>query len=565
MSFTTTNLSQNTRPDPPTLSSPYNEERNVSTHAIFIWNPGARASGYYLRLVDISDNNTLIWDSGFITGNSVRAPNGIMQEKKKYSWTMQSYNSAGYSSQSSTYYFYTNNYGVVDKPDIPERSYPQDGATNVSLTPTFTWYPSPRATSYRIWIIYNNQVIFDQNNIYSTSFSIPSGFINDNGALYQWKIQANNSSGSSAESNGWTFRTFEKKVEPPDPPTLSSPYNEERNVSTSVTFVWNPGARASGYYLRLVDISDNNTLIWDSGYINGYSIQAPYGKLQTRHKYGWKMQSINSAGYSSETSSYIFYTQGYGEDELKDSDIPQRISPSNGQENVSLTPTFSWYSIAAADHYKVWIIKNDSVIYTNDSIYGTSFTISSGNITQEGEIYTWKIQAIGKTSKRSAESDGWSFRTFRSGPPPDKPNAPVLEKPSNGDRVGDQPEFRWHTTDNKAAGFFIYIYKASGGGRYRDTGFLDKNQYPNSYVYRNANLDKATKYEWSMQAKNDASYSDEPTRGYFYTEGYQLTLFDLLFDNKTNSRLPKKSSIFSEWNKNGKTFMFKICSIFTKE
>jgi len=52
-----------------------------------------------------------------------------------------------------------------------------------------------------------------------------------------------------------------------------------------------------------------------------------------------------------------------------------------------------------------------------------------------------------------------------------------------------------------------------------------------------------------MQAKNDASYSDEPPRGYFYTEGYQLTLFDLLFNFNNHLILQTdKEFFYSEIN-----------------
>jgi len=366
-------------PQPPTLLSPYNRQTNVPTDVTFSWNPGANAAGYYLYLYDVLDNNRLVWDSGYILGTNVRPSSYLLQEGKKYSWKVQSHNLKGYSSHSETFVFFTKG-GDIAKPDLPNRVYPTDGTINVERPVTLRWDAAPRATHYQIWILRNESIILSQNNIQGTTFIIPSDIISEGEEWYQWIIQAYNSAGRSPESIDWYFRT--KKLEVPEPPTLLSPYNEQTNVPTDVTFSWNPGARAAGYYLYLYDVSDNNRLVWDSGYITGNSIRVPGGYLQEKKKYSWKMQSYNSAGYSNHSATYYFYTKDYGKVDCPD--VPNRISPVDGANNVERTPTLQWNATPRATYYKIWILRNDRIVFEQNNITATSISVPSGIITEDG-------------------------------------------------------------------------------------------------------------------------------------------------------------------------------------
>ena len=99
-------------PSPPTHISPTNAATGVSISPTFTWNSVPDADYYGLYISEPPwDSSHLVFDSesdyGNISGTSITLPSGILSPGVKYYWNMRSYNSAGWGSFSSSWYFTT--------------------------------------------------------------------------------------------------------------------------------------------------------------------------------------------------------------------------------------------------------------------------------------------------------------------------------------------------------------------------------------------------------------------------------------------------------------------------
>ena len=90
-------------------------------------------------------------------------------------------------------------------PDRVQLIAPSDRA-EVSVTPTLSWNPAARATSYWVQVRQGSTVVFENNNLTSTSVTVPSGRLARN-TTYTWRVKAKNAVGESNWSAEWSFTT----------------------------------------------------------------------------------------------------------------------------------------------------------------------------------------------------------------------------------------------------------------------------------------------------------------------------------------------------------------------
>ncbi|MGB9762601.1 MAG: fibronectin type III domain-containing protein, partial [Minisyncoccia bacterium] len=95
---------------------------------------------------------------------------------------------------------------------------------------------------------------------------------------------------------------------------------------------------------------------------------------------------------------------------------PSLISPSNGEQNVSITPTFSWNPSSGTTpiNYTLQISTNSSFssyVFNQNIGTSTSYTLSSG-ILNYSTTYYWRVKAT--NSYGESTSDIYSFKTIAS-------------------------------------------------------------------------------------------------------------------------------------------------------
>jgi len=95
------------------------------------------------------------------------------------------------------------------------------GLTNVELYPTFTWNPSANANRYHLQVFQGVNVVIDNSNITTPSYTVVSAVLTNN-TTYYWQVRA--SSNGGVTWSGWSSTcTFTTVSQGPGIPNLVNP------------------------------------------------------------------------------------------------------------------------------------------------------------------------------------------------------------------------------------------------------------------------------------------------------------------------------------------------------
>ena len=107
---------------------------------------------------------------------------------------------------------------------------PTNGQTVYTTTPKFSW-SGVNADKYELYIRDSSGTqVYDNNNITSTYFTIPSGYLSNNQTFF-WKVRGYNSSGWGVWSGEWSFTV--KIITPGPPKNLKAIFSD-----SSITLTW---------------------------------------------------------------------------------------------------------------------------------------------------------------------------------------------------------------------------------------------------------------------------------------------------------------------------------------
>lgn len=187
---------------------------------------------------------------------------------------------------------------------------PSNGLYTNSETLTFSWHEIASATSYDFQLVNvtNGQnIIHNEEDIATSSYSLPSNVINGVNAEYQWKVRAKNSESSTL----FFSRTFRFDNVPPSSPQNLSPANNSISVSnTTIIFSW---TEASDSGPVQSPITYKIEIATDSGFTN---IVTNTSVNDTDHQqvftilgdYFWRVKAVDAAGNIGVASAYSKFT-----------------------------------------------------------------------------------------------------------------------------------------------------------------------------------------------------------------------------------------------------------------
>lgn len=277
-------------------------------------------------------------------------------------------------------------------PNPPILVSPPNGSMNIPINPVLDWNPSSGAESYRCQVSTSpsfTNTVFDQSGITGTSVQV-GGL--QNGTTYYWRVNATNGGGTSNYSNTWNFTTI---ISPPGQFTLISPPNGSINISTDVTFAWNPSTGATSYTLEYGIPPDVTT-------VSGIT-QTQYQVFGLEHNstYHWGVVAFNEVGNTS-SAEWSFTTIP------AQPQPPILVSPPNGSTGVSINPLLSWNPSSGADSYRCQVSTSPTFTNTVFDQSGITATSIQVNNLQNGITYYWHVNAtnVGGTSNYS---DTWNF------------------------------------------------------------------------------------------------------------------------------------------------------------
>ena len=319
----TTNIAA-VSPNPPVPTSPGSSSAPGSTITTLTptlqWQASAGGADYYALSISkypYGFSNVVV-NQNNIYGTSWTVPSGVLVSGEKYRWNMQAVKSGQTSSVSSTLYFQT--VAAAPNPPVPTSpgSSSEPGPTITTLTPTLQWQASAGGADYYALSISKypyspSNVVVNQNNIYGTSWTVPSGVL-VSGEKYRWNMQAVKSGQESAVSATLYFQTNTPVPNPPaNIPTLVAPINGKYVIPTEAQFQWRKYENTEKYALFIRDL-ETNQLVFDSLAGNQYftgsgnelvSIDSPID-LIANHRYRWNIWAITSDGGHTASESFDF-------------------------------------------------------------------------------------------------------------------------------------------------------------------------------------------------------------------------------------------------------------------
>jgi hypothetical protein len=213
----------------------------------------------------------------------------------------------------------------------------------------------------------------------------------------------------------------------------------------------------------VLDISNQST---GAGPSNTDEINSAIHNLESA---GWSVNFDGDRTPQGEDSG-----SGDGDGETPPS-TPTLYSPSNGANNVSLTPEFSW-SNEGADYYRLRVNVSGSSTYVIDrQVDGTSFAPSSQ--LQYNTEYSWQVRSV-KDGNSSSWSSSRRFTTVsEQGEGNDEGSeeiaAPVQVSPeNNATDVPNSIRFEWNPVAD-ANHYILHVTRADEQGHHTEFFYSD--------------------------------------------------------------------------------------------
>lgn len=293
-----------------------------------------------------------------------------------------------------SYWFKLTNNVMGLKPNTPVLSYPQDGATNMPFSLSFSWSISEFTYQYRFQLSKNP----DMSKPVRDEAVIANGIVVtglEQLTTYYWRVKAINDIGES----DWTpIRSFTTAAPKPDKPELVSPPNEATNLSITPTLVWRLIPGAEEYQVQVSTKSDfSGFSVAVDSYTSDTSFTVPFDKLMPKITYYWRVRS-RAAGQNSTWSS-VWKFQTKEADPIPEATTPQE--PKMNEENVKLNARFKWAKVDFAKYYRLQIAKSNSFAQTemvfNKNIDTNEYQLMGNEMLQPNTKYYWRVQAVGES------------------------------------------------------------------------------------------------------------------------------------------------------------------------
>ena len=396
-------------PPAPTLVSPPNGQINTPVAPTLTWNAVSGTVTYRLQVSTNAGFTGIVVDDSLLTTTSRTI--GPLQNNTQYFWHVNASNAGGPGSYSTTFNFTT----IILPPPAPVLVSPPDGAVNVSLLPTMTWYAAPTSASYHLQVARDSAfgvLVVDDSSITGTTKQI--GQLTSS-TLYYWKVRGKNVGGIGPYSPVFRFTT----TQAPPSPALLWPADSATRVSSTPTFVWERVASATSYTLQIAtEPTFTPPLMSDTTITDTEKTvdPLPYGSILL-----WRVRAKNSSGPSLFSSPRVFTVM------LEPPGITYFISPTNNLFNAPATMTLKWANVPLATGFQLQVAFDTLMtnLIVNDTSLADTFKIV--NLPPSTAIY-WRVRAHNTENNYGPY---YYVRRFTTANVP--PAIPVPTFPVNGD------------------------------------------------------------------------------------------------------------------------------------
>ncbi len=469
---------------PPTLLAPPNGATGVSTTPLLDWTDVSGATSYRVQV--LLGVNIVIDHSNLPTSQYQILPNEALQPNTTYFWRAAA---VGTTTQWSGYFSFTT---TVTAPPPPLLNTPSNGATGVSVTPTFSWSPSAGAETYQIQVAISptfSPPSIDVPGLTSTQYVVTPPQQLANGTGYYWRVRATNPGGTSDWSTVFSFSTVPA---PPPPPNLQLPANNATGVSLTPLMQWSSVFGATGYHLQIATDAGFGNTIHDV-MVTPTSYTVPAGILGGNQTYYWHVSSVNSGGEGIYSTIFHFTTQ------IGPPAAPLLSAPPDSSTDVSRFPLLDWNDVPNATSYRVQVATDAGFVNLVINQVGnlSQYQVTTA-VLQADTWYFWRVNAT-NTGGTGPWSTIWHFRTLPQAPPP-----PTLVSPPNGSSgISLTPTLVW----NSSPGADDYNVMVSTNPGF-NSPVVNQITASTQYTIPPGRLNGNTVYYWRVNARNSGGTSN---------------------------------------------------------
>jgi hypothetical protein len=342
----------NTAPPAPTGASP-TDQGNVDNLRPYlavnnVTDPDGTPVVYFFEVSKFSNFSALATQSGPVAAGSQTSSWQVgtsLENGSSYFWRTRAYDNLEYSGWMTTMSFTVDASATNSPPTTPAIYSPPDSATVTIVPVSLLWYNSTDPDGDNL--TYNIELYDSSSGEYldstsgisqgpgaTTAYEIPANLTN--AAWYNWRVRASDGLDYSAWMNmaAFYFDTLSGMNQPPEPPGLVSPLNNDTLISLQVTLevspAFDPESSPLTYEFELYNDEQATHLIDNEGNIPdlgagdniSWSISIP---LASGAQYAWRSRAFDGVNYSSWTPLYNFWVFDFSVN--ADETPPTNLSP----------------------------------------------------------------------------------------------------------------------------------------------------------------------------------------------------------------------------------------------
>ena len=355
----------------------------------FIWNPVAGANNYYLYGVDDTTGAVVINIANVAGTTFALTAAETLTPGHQYTWYLGAVSSSGAVSFNSGE---TITLAPLAGPKLvaPSGTIPAGSGYDM---PAFSWNAVTGAGHYYLYVVDDStgSVVINNPSINATTFSLGSAQALTAGHEFTWYVFAmsTNNQAYGYQAGGQTFSIAAlpapQLIGPTGTISASSGYE-------TPTFSWGTSAGANHYYLLVVDSTTGAVAVNDPDVSGTSFTPSTVQALTPGHSFTWYVlaMSTNDQAYDYVTSGQTFTLAGLTAPSLI---VPTGTVPASTSYD---TPTFSWSTVAGADHYYLYVVDNNtnSVVLNIPDLSGTTFTVNTAQALTPGHSFTWHVYAM---------------------------------------------------------------------------------------------------------------------------------------------------------------------------
>ncbi len=270
---------------------------------------------------------------------------------------------------------------------------PADGSRVENTSVNFSWDAVDQATGYRLQIarpnFENASQIVEDTTVTATTFN--TTLLNN---AYEWRVRAQNSNNATAYTQA-SFSVIESEDFSARQVVLSSPADNTKLNTTTISLQWGAVTDASMYRIQLLD-SNDQPIQEETATTTSIQLMFPEGVTK------WQVRAENN------TQSTIYSTRVVTLDTMNPTK-PILTTPANQASLTDPIVSFAWTREAVEGTIEVdsiYIYQDEQLtqLVTKDEVSSPSDITLDANAT-----YYWVVRAFDEAENKSETSDISNF------------------------------------------------------------------------------------------------------------------------------------------------------------